>query len=243
VTGYPNMTGGADEAFPWAKSGLNPATQPKDEHGRTVIACEGCPFAQWGPRNAQGKSDPPPCKERHTYPAIFAREAGEPFTESGIVSFQGAGISPSKKYLSGFVRARRALYTAVTEITLQQQKRGSVKYSTPTFAKVGEVPEEDYEEYAREYHTLRDYLRRPPRPGDEGDPAKQSMGANQAAANAGVQNAYVPPQQSTVPAQVVVAESEGRPNEAVAAEVINSTAAQASAPVVSADDDDDALPF
>jgi len=232
-TGYPSPLAEKDGGFPWSDAaGLDPNVQPTDDDGRALIECATCPFSQWGKDAKTGKGTPPACKERHTYPVIYNRTgtAGyeAPYMESGIVSFQGSGISPSKKYLSAFVRNKRPLYSAVVRIKLDRNKRGNVTYSVPQFAKVAEVPDDDWELYARELAPLRDYLRRPPRPGDNADPAKApAQSAAQAAANAGVVQGTVTVSQTPV-------------EESPATTVVNS-AAQA-VPAAPVEDDDD-LPF
>lgn len=191
-TGYPNMgVGNEEDLFPWENApGLDPNTAAKDEHGRIILDCTGCPFAEWGAKGKNGKSKPPPCKERHTYPIFYSTEPVEgyvegAFLETGIVSFQGSGVGPSRKYLSGFVRGKRPLYSAVTEIRLDVNRRGSVEYSVPTFTKIGEVPEGDWELFARDLPGMREYLTRAPRADDDGkDPVKAGgMSAQQAEAN------------------------------------------------------------
>lgn len=240
--GYPNAAAEKDGGFPWSDAaGLDPNTSAKDEHGRMVISCESCPFAQWGTDQKTNKRVPPPCKERHTYPIIFNRDGDNsyapPYMESGIVSFQSSGISPSKKYLSAFVRNKRPLYSAIVRIKLETNKRGNVIYSVPVFSKMTDVPEEDWELYAREYQPLREYLRQAPRPGDDADPVKApQQTAAQAAANAGV-------------TQATVVSSATSPEESPATAAVNPATAAASTPVQAyvppapAEDGDDDLPF
>lgn len=239
-TGFPNMELEKNGGFPWSEApGLDPNTQPKDEHNRTIIACETCPFAEWGRDAKTGKGVPPVCKERHTYPVIYNRtRTGEgyepPYFESGIVSFQGSGIKPSKTYCASFSRAKLPLYSAITEIALETNKRGNVTYSVPKFMKVTAVPQDEWEMYARDIPDMRLFLTRPPRPDDDGsDPTKNNgQSAAQAAANAGIvanANVTVAPSQ---PVQAYVAPS-------APASVVEPTPAQAAPPAEDADE----LPF
>ncbi len=249
-TGYPNMGGKPGESFPWKDAPvLDPNLAPKDEHGRITLACETCPFAEWGPRNEKGKSTPPACKERYTFPVLYNREDpgsslySPPFMESGIVAFQGSGISPAKKFLSAFVRNKRPLYSAVTKISLDVNKRGMVVYSVPTFTKLTDVPDDDWELYARELGPLRDFLRRPPRPGDDQDDArKPGVSSARAAANVGtVVQSSAPTSQSPVTQMVNAAAAESP----VSAPVPSTDSANDAAGVVDAQivPDDDDLPF
>lgn len=166
AVGYPNMTGpNQEDMFPWAESGLDPNAMPKDEHGRVTIPCANCPFAQWG--GTRQKPKPPPCNELHTYPVMFASQEGGPIDRAGIVQFKGSGIQASKGFLRGFNLAKKPLYSATAEVTLTTNKRGMVVYSTPEFRKTGEVPVDEWREYAMELSGLREFLRQPPRPADE----------------------------------------------------------------------------
>lgn len=250
-TGYPNEDAEKDGGFPWSDAaGLDPNTQPKDEFGRTVISCETCPFAQWGtdPKNPK-KSVPPPCKERHTYPIIYNRTGGEgyepPYMESGIVSFQGSGIKPSRLYVAGFKRAKLPLYTGVVRIKLNRASRGAVDYSVPEFKRVGTVPDDELVMYAQDWPGMREFLTKPPRANDDGsDPARgHGQTAAQAAAAAGasmVQNASVT---TASDASVVEAEVLEEPVAAPVSAPANIVNQAAKAPSAAPAPDDDELPF
>jgi hypothetical protein len=230
--GYPNSESEKNGGFPWSDAkDLNQATLPKDEQGRTIISCEGCPFAEWG-RDKTGKPVPPPCKERYTIPIMYNREGNSydpPYMDSGILGFQGSGIKPTKTYAAGFIRTNRPLYSAVVEITLQSAKRGSVDYAFPVFRKVGPVPDADWEMFGRELPPLREYLTRPPRSEEEGGTGRgHGQSSSQAAANAGFT------QQAAATATVAVA------TPVVDAEIVPDDPWQAPA---SAPEGDDDLPF
>lgn len=203
AVGYPNMQGSADELFPWNTSGLNISDLPKDDYGRVTIPCEACPFSQWGPNRK-----PPLCSERHTFPIMYSRDPAGiselhlPY--AGIAAFQRSGITPSRNYLSAFSRAKIPLYSAFTEITLKRESRGTVRYSVPVFRKMSDVPPERWEELAREYRNLREFLRRPPRPGEDSDNAKQHTSSGSVAAP--TEQQFVQPQ-SVLPQQPVIINS------------------------------------
>lgn len=242
--GYPNVGDKPEDRFPWKDAPeLNQSTQPMDEFGRTIIGCDTCPFAQWGAKTASGKSTPPRCRERHTYPIQFNREPSitGPFYETGILSLQGSGISPSKKYLSAFQRARRPTYSAVAKISLDTNKRGSVTYSVPVITKIAEIPMDEWEVYARDLGPMREFLQKPPRPGDDQDPNKVTQSAASAAANVGVGTATV----TTAPVSAAVVQPAPVQAQAVqtpAAAVVNAAAAPEIVDAQIVDDDDD-IPF
>lgn len=179
AVGYPTMEGHREELFPWRDAGINPADAPKDDKGRVTLPCDACPFSKWG-----ANRKPPRCAERHTLPVLYSTDPSDgALVNAGIVSFQKSGIQPSKQYMSGFVRSKMPLYTAVTDIGLSRMKRGMVEYSVPHFKKVGETDPEAWEEFSAQYGALREFLRRPPRSDEDNvDPAKQHMAGGSAQA-------------------------------------------------------------
>lgn len=248
-TGFPNMDAEKDGGFPWSSApGLDPNTQPKDEYDRIVIACDSCPFTTWGKNAKTGKPVPPPCKERHTYPFIYNRsQHGEgfqpPYMESGIVSFQGSGIRPSKLYIAGFKRARLPLYTGVVKVSLDMAKRGSVDYSIPKFQKIGSVPDDELVNFAQEWPEMREFLSRAPRPSEDGDPARgHGQSASQAAANAGVSRATVTTSTQSVVDAEVVDESVATPSQTAAQAIVDQASTQ-SQPSSASSIEDEELPF
>lgn len=176
ITGYPLMEGTRDQIFPWDDAGLKVSDVPKDDYDRPTIPCEICPFTKWT-KTASGKNQPPKCSERHTFPVLYTLDeqvtVGQAFPLAGIVSLQRTGISPSRTYLSAFVRGKLPLYSVYTELRLKRESRGSVEYAVPVFTKIGDVPQELWEDYALQYRGLRDFLRMPPRADDDMDSASR----------------------------------------------------------------------
>jgi len=161
--GYPNIQGPQHSLFPWHLSGItDPNALTRDEHGRPIIKCETCPFAQW--RKNGAKNEPPPCSERYTIPIVFSTNpAGGPVDHAGIASFQRSGIAPLKAYISGFSRTKRPLFSSWVKVELKRASRGTVVYSVPVVQKLGPTNESDWEEYSREYRGVREMLRQAPR--------------------------------------------------------------------------------
>jgi hypothetical protein len=204
--GYPNVTGPSHSLFPWAASTLDPNQQPRDEEGRITIKCETCPMAQWG--RSSTKSTPPPCSERYTMPIHYSTTPGGQLDRAGIVSFHRSGITPLKAFISAFSRMRQPLFSAYMELGLSLQKRGQVDYSVPTVKRGAAVPPENWEDFAREYRSIREFLRQRPRMTDgatpvaAAQPASNAWGGQAVQAQATVQPAAAPPDpwESTQPA-------------------------------------------
>ncbi len=250
LNGYPLMEGDPDNVFPWEDApGLDPNQIPKDEHGRLVIPCASCPFAQWT-KDRKGKSVPPRCAERYTLPFLYTTDddwkIGEPLDRAGIVAFQGSGIKPSKDYLGSFARSKKPVYSAYSAVRLEQRQRGSVDYSVPVFTRLGTVDETDWPDLSDALSETREMLRMPPRANDEGsDPARQHTAAGNVSAAATA--ARVQPTQQAAPAAPAQAapaaqppaQKAATPQDIVDAVVVEDTSP--SAPAMSTDEDD--LPF
>lgn len=249
VTGFPNMTGASHNLFPWAKSGLRPGDQSLDEHGRVTLNCEGCPFSKWG--RADGKDTPPLCSERYTIPISYGTTPDEPANRVGVVSFQRSGVTPTRRYIESFSRAKTPLFVSYVEISLTAQKRGKVVFSTPVFKRLGATPADRHNDWAEDYRLIRDMLRRPPRPPKSDD---DSAPADVTPARAVVDAVVVgdPWETSTVKAEPWPATTPAAPAPAAtpAASILDAVnAAPAAAatrpqpPAAAPKDDDDELPF
>lgn len=237
--GFPNVKGPADSLFPWEEYGMTVDEVAKDEFGRPTIACGTCPFKEWTVGKAN-KNVPPRCSERHSFPMLYSTEADEAPSRAGIVSFQRSGIGPSKAYLSGFKRGGVPLFSVITKLALDLNRRGQVTYSVPSFSRFGKTREIDWESYAKDLRGIREILRRPPRPDEDAIaagplPVAQPRAATPAAASAPV-GAEVKP----AAASVVDAASQPIVTTVIATPAPVATPAPAAASV--ADDDDD-LPF
>lgn len=142
--------------FPWKESGFK---KPKDYDHETdpqpELPCASCALKEWG---TNPTSSTPWCSEQHTYPLLL--KSGDLWLPA-ILTLQRSGIKPSKAYVSGFARTRTPLYTTITRISLQAQKRGSVDYAVPILAKVEPTAESSWPEYAHAYRQIRTYLQTP----------------------------------------------------------------------------------
>lgn len=140
--------------FPLKASGFDSLP---DEGG--TLPCDACSLKEWG---SHPQRDTPWCSEQHTFPLLM--EAGEEgnFSSPAILTVQRSAIKASKSYLTGFVRSNTPVFTVVTELSLDPQKKGSVKYAVPRFAKVGDTDRDDWSEYAEHYRNIRGFITTPP---------------------------------------------------------------------------------
>jgi hypothetical protein len=148
--------------FPWKQSGFS--APPADADGVTNT-CGNCALKEWG-SNPRGST--PWCSEQHTFPLLL--QTGDLWMPA-ILTLQRSGIKPSKAYVSSFVRSKSPLYTAITRITLQPQKRGTVDYAVPQLIRTGATDETDWPEYARQYRDIRAFLQTPMTASEDAEPA------------------------------------------------------------------------
>jgi hypothetical protein len=232
-TGFPNLSDEQpkDKRFPWDKSGFDPTDYPADDEGRIRLPCGSCQLKEWG-SHPDGKK--PYCAEQFTLPILYDPEEDGTWVPA-ILTFQKTALKSLKAYLSSFARAKNAAYTAVTEIGLDMQKKGSNEYSTPNFKKIGNTDEENWREYATNFRQMADFLRADPGSRDEEEAGTSS------------DNTARPPADSKT--EVV---EDGADSDVVDAEVVEDSAPPADAdktPPASTsdstddDDDDDGLPF
>jgi hypothetical protein len=134
--------------FPWGESGFDTRSEE--------LPCGACHLKEWGTA-PDGKT--PWCSEQHTYPLLMNVAEGQ--WAPALFTVQRTGIKPSKTYLSSFARTKTPLYTVVTTLRLTSQKRGTVTYAVPTFAKGGATDTSEWPYYAQQYRSIRDFIQTP----------------------------------------------------------------------------------
>lgn len=224
--GMPNMSDDQpkDKRFPWDRSGFNSADYEPDEEGKVRLPCAGCALKEWK-SHPDGKR--PYCTEQWTLPILYDPREDDNWVPA-IVTFQKTGLKPLKSYITSFARSRQPAFTAVTEITLDQLKKGGTEYSVPAFKRVGDTEDSNWRDYSVNFRTMRDFLTAEPGSRDENEvSATESRGTL--------------PEDPWKPAPEAVKE------EPIEAEIVEDPPAaepeakksEPAAPV----DDDDALPF
>lgn len=170
--GVPNLA-----TFPLEKSGFDALPTA----GGT-LPCNSCDLKEWGSHPTR---EIPWCSEQHTFPLLMeVGEAGSgDFSAPAILTVQRSAIKSSKSYLTGFSRTNTPAFTVVTEITLDPQRKGGVKYAVPKFKKVGTTAQSDWRDYAEQYRSIREYIQTPREAdvddGEEDAPKTSSAGASQ----------------------------------------------------------------
>ena len=148
--GYPG------EGFPVEASGF---TVDMVESGNP-LPCASCAFKDWGPRKANGKATPPPCKELFTFTFLALNEEVE--NVPGIISLKGTSIGPAKKYISQFVQRKWPMFVQGTRITLEPNLYMGRKYYVTKLVGLEKQNPDNFREYADVAISAREYLSKPP---------------------------------------------------------------------------------
>lgn len=168
--------------FPWKESLFDKAeaeASSDDQYG-VVLPCDGCQLKEWGTDPRNGKA--PWCTEQHTYPLLY--DVGNGTWAPAILTVQKTGIKPSKAYCTGFARSRTPLFTVHTGLTLTTEKRGSVVFSTPNFAKGDPTDPARWPAFKEQFVVTRNFLAMPPGREDESSASKPSASSSAVAAPA-----------------------------------------------------------
>lgn len=153
--------------FPWKASGFAMA-EYVDGENPPAVACDSCALKEWG---SNPKGDTPWCSEQHTF-AVLLPVVGGGFSPA-VMTLQRTGIKPSKAYMTSFVRAQSPLFVTTTKLGLSVQKRGTVTFSVPTFARGVATSPEDHAGFASNYRRIRDFIATPrAAEAEEGTPVK-----------------------------------------------------------------------
>jgi hypothetical protein len=202
--GFPNVSEQTPRSkrFPFSISNFQPQDFPAEQgiNGHVTLPCGSCKFKEWG-KDEDGKSTPPPCAEQHIFPLLYL-DPEDGSMNPAILTLKGSGIKPSKAYVGGFMRTRQPMFSVMTHLTLQPMNRGSVNYAVPILRRGEVTDQEEWGEYANLYYSSRDYLRQPPRPGED---AGDGSGAAQPAASSNVNAAPTTAAPATVAAAPVTA--------------------------------------
>lgn len=144
-------TGNPGKDFPWDATNFS---QPTDGQSKP-LPCDSCALTEWG---SHPKNNTPWCSEQYTLPLLMEAKGTGEFIAPAILTVQRSGVKPARAYMTAFKRSQSPLFTVVTRLTLNTNKKGTVTFSVPVFAKAGETERENWGEYATHYQSIRSYL-------------------------------------------------------------------------------------
>lgn len=166
--GFPEMDDevAADFRFPWEASKFTKDNLILDlePQAKPALKCSDCSFKEWG---TDPKSDRPWCSEDWVVPLLYKATDGT--WMPAIASFKRSALKNTKQYMGAFATSRMPLWSVVTRLSLDLNKRGSVRYSTPKFQRVDQTDQNDWPEYLDQFRSVREYLRAFPKVRTDGD--------------------------------------------------------------------------
>lgn len=127
-----------------------------DEVQAGNLNCQSCALKDW---ESHPNNSTPWCNEQFTFPIVRILDDGT--QAPALISFQRTGLKPCKSYVSGFKQARRPLYTAITRITAVHQRKGTVEYVTPSFAKVADSDPTSHPQFSKSLSEIRTFITTP----------------------------------------------------------------------------------
>jgi hypothetical protein len=182
--GFPNTRDDIEKRlrFPWGKSNFDKddlrvlATPEYNSNGHGVLPCGNCVFQLWD----KGDWKRPPCNEQHTYPLLVVQGKGTDDEDyyPALLTVQRSSIKNSRNYVGGFKARNTPMYTVYTQITLEQQSKGTNKYSVPVFKQGEGTPREDWRQFAVQMRSIREFVRQPPRALQSEDDDESTMEAS-----------------------------------------------------------------
>jgi len=166
--GFPNMDpeAGKMQQFPW-----NAQTVYKPEDAKAIqladgnfslpsLDCEPCHFRKW---NTDPTGKRPWCGEVITFPLVYKIiENGEEVWMPALFSVKRSGLKNAKNYVTPFATRKTPMFTVVTTLGLQQNKRGKVTFGVPTFSKTGETDQGDWPMYHEQFLSAYTFLSQMP---------------------------------------------------------------------------------
>lgn len=143
-----------EKRFPWNASNFEPANLLAPEGtSEKALPCATCRFKEW---NTDPKGNKPWCSEEWTVPLLYwANDMWNP----AIIGFHRSGLKAAKKYIGAFANRKLPLFTAITTLGLDQQKRGNVRYCLPVFTRKGESDATEWLDYRQDFLGIQEYLK------------------------------------------------------------------------------------
>lgn len=240
--GFPEMDEevAADYRFPWEASNFTKDNLVLniEPNAKPALKCSDCKFKEWG---TDPKGDRPWCSEDWVLPLLYRAADGS--WQPAIVSFKRSSLKNAKQYMGAFATSRMPLWSVVTRLSLDLNKRGSVRYSTPKFQRTDQTDQENWPEYLEQFRSVREYLRAIPKVRSDDDTASGDV-AEGFEASESPWGEGVPETEQSAPApkaEPQAAAPKGRPKPPPKPEP--KADAVVDAEVVSDEDDDEDPPF
>lgn len=118
------------------------------------LDCASCPLKEWGSHPQRDKV--PWCTEQ--YILVLLVLDGDGGWSPALLNLQRSQLTPAKKYISSFAQKKSPMFTHHTSIKLEANRKGKVDYATPLFTKGSETDNGDWNDFANQYRSIREFL-------------------------------------------------------------------------------------
>ena len=170
--GFPNIDSQlpASKQFPWdAQSVYNKGDLKPIEIGDNLLTmpslgCKSCHFKEW---NTDPTGKKPWCSEEWTFPLLYQDPEDKEVWVPALFGIRRSGIKPARQYVTPFASKKTPIFTVATKLSLESNRRGSVKYCTPVFSKVGKTDPDSYQDYFDSFKSAQSFLLQYPMPKDD----------------------------------------------------------------------------
>lgn len=169
----------ASKRFPWsAQDVYTPADMKPLEVGENLltmpsIGCKQCHFKEW---NTDPTGKRPWCSEEWTFPLLYQDPNDPESWVPALFTIKRSGLKPARGYVTTFATKNTPIFTVVTKLGLDANRRGMVKYSTPTFTKIARTHPDSYQDYFESFQSAKQFLLQFPMPKDDDEAAPEDDG-------------------------------------------------------------------
>lgn len=174
--GFPNIDSELPTAkqFPWdAQSVFKPSDMAPISVGENLLSmpslpCKSCHFKEW---NTDPTGKRPWCSEEWTFPLLYQDPEDSESWIPALFTIRRSGIKPARQYVTPFATKKTPIFTVATQLELEVNKRGTVKYCTPKFKKVAKTDPDAWQDYFDSFKSARTFLDQLPMPKEDDENA------------------------------------------------------------------------
>ena len=178
--GFPNIDTelAASKRFPWdAQNVYTPADMKPLEIGDNLltmpsIGCKDCHFKNW---NTDPTGKKPWCSEEWTFPLLYQDPDDPEVWVPALFTIRRSGIKPARQYVTPFATKKTPIFTVATKLSLEHNRRGMVKYSTPVFSKVAKTDPDSWQDYYESFQSAKQFLLQFPMPKEDDEDAAATV--------------------------------------------------------------------
>ena len=125
------------------------------------LPCKDCHFKEW---NTDPTGKRPWCSEEWTFPLLYQDPKEQDSWIPALLTFRRSGLKAVRQYVTPFATKRQPLFTVATQLSLEINRRGMVKYCTPKLKKVAKTDRDGWQDYFDSFKSAQTFLGQFPMP-------------------------------------------------------------------------------